>query len=96
MDIFEGRIEAAILPSSDTFGMAFVAVWATDRQAVEDLLFAVTESQKNRKMEMSGFEITMPCGYSQRFTNNCDIPFEDVPCGCGRQDHILLTYKKEL
>ena len=94
MDIFEGRIEAVPLPSRDTSG--FVAVRAIDRQAVADLLFAVTESQKNRKMEMSGFEITMPCGYSQRFTNNCDIPLGDVLCGCGRQDHILLTYKKEL
>ena len=83
MDIFEGRIEAAILPSRDT--LDYVAVRAIDRQAIADLLSAVKD----------GFEITMPCGYSQRFTNNCDIPLGDVLCGCGRQDHILLTYKKE-
>ncbi len=72
-------------------GEVWAAVLASDRQALVDLL----EEVKDKWHTKSYLEITMPCGYSQRFTNNCDIPFEDLPCPCGQEGRYLIRYKKE-
>jgi len=65
---------------------AYTAMTATDRHSVIELL---------DKSPNGYFEITMPCGYSQKFEKHKDIPFEDLPCPCGRFDRYLIKYKKE-
>lgn len=65
---------------------SYTAVIATDRQAIIDLL---DESPNNY------FEITMPCGYSQRFEKHADIPVEDLPCQCDGFNRYLIRYEKE-
>ena len=90
---FEGRIEVSdceFVPDKP-----FGAVRAIDRQALIDLLDRCVTLQQKRGGEIYGFTITMPCGYERQFTNHCDIPFEDLPCHCGRDDHYLIQYKKE-
>ncbi len=90
---FEGRIKinrCAYIPDKP-----FGAVTAVDRQALVELLAKCTELQRKRGGVIAGFDITMPCGYSRSFTNNCDIPFEDLPCKCGQEGHYLIKYKKE-
>lgn len=90
---FEGRIE--ISPCLYGEEKPYGAIWATDRQALVDLLDNCVELQSKRGEEVTGFTITMPCGYERRFTNHCDIPFEDLPCSCGQEGHYLIKYKKE-
>jgi len=68
----------------------FTAMIATDRQAVLDLLDEV----KAIRGKDGYFEITMHCGYSQRFEKHEDIPFEDLPCPCGKSDYYLIKYKE--
>lgn len=90
---FEGRIEISdcLFVPDKPYG----AVTAVDRQALVELLDKCVELQLKRGREIYGFTITMPYGYERKFTNHCDIPFEDLPCGCGRDDHYLIKYKKE-
>ena len=76
-------------------GEPFMAVVATDRQAMVDFLDECVGLQNKRGLEICGFTITMPCGSERRFTNHCDIPFEDLPCPCGQGGHYLIRYKKE-
>jgi len=91
---FEGRIaisECAYVPDKP-----FGAIRAIDRQALVELLHKCTELQRKRGGDVGGFTITMPCGCERRFTNNCDIPFEDLPCPCGRDDHYFIQYGEVL
>jgi len=67
-------------------GESYTAMEATDRQAIIDLL---DECPNNY------FEITMPCGYSQKFEKPEDIPYGDLPCPCGGFNRYLIRYKKE-
>ena len=66
----------------------FTAMIPKDRQAIVDF-FNVCKERGHR------FEISMPCGYSRKFASYDDIPLDDLPCGCGRDDHYLIRYKKE-
>ena len=88
---FEGRIEIAVcrFKEEEPFG----AVIAVDRQVLVDLLDGFTELQRKRGGVIGGFEITMPCGYSRQFSTHSDIPFDDLPCICGKE--YLIRYKKE-
>jgi len=90
---FEGRLEISecLYEPDKPFG----AIKAADRQALIDLLDNCVELQSKRGGEITGFTITMPCGYERQFTNHCDIPFEDLPCVCGQEGHYLIIYKKE-
>ena len=88
---FEGRVE--ISPCLYEADKPYGAIRAIDRQALIDLLDKCVESQCQRGREITGFTITMPCGYERRFTTHCDIPFEDLPCLCGEE--YLIKYKKE-
>lgn len=91
---FEGKIEIGderdISPDTP-----FSAMMAVDRQAVVDLVTHSSEWQQAGGKWIEGFTITMPCGYEKRFTNSCDIPFGDLPCPCGQEEHYLIRYKKE-
>ena len=65
---------------------AYTAMVVTDRQAIIDLLDGCPNGY---------FEITMPCGYSQKFGKHEDIPHGDLPCPCGGFGRYLIRYKKE-
>ncbi len=82
------RIEVA-LGDYPAEGEPYSAMEATDRQAIIDLL---DETKKLHGSE-GYFEITMPCGYSKKFTEYGDIPLEDLPCPCGRKGRYLIRYK---
>ncbi len=69
----------------------FTAMTATTRQAIIDLL----DETKGIDGDNGYFEITMPCGYSRKFREHSDIPFDDLPCSCGKVDRYLIQYKKE-
>ena len=64
-------------------GEPFTAMVATDRQAIVDLLD-----------ESNVFEITMPCGYSKKFEEHTDIPYDDLPCPCGGFNCYLIRYER--
>ena len=64
----------------------FTAMTATDRQAIIELLNDAPNGY---------FEITMPCGYSQKFEKPEDIPLSDLPCSCGQVNRYLIKYQKE-
>jgi len=64
-------------------GESFTAMIATDRESILELL------------NESPFEITMPCGYSQKFDKYEDIPYEDLPCPCDGFNRYLIRYEKE-
>ncbi len=68
-------------------GNPFTAITVTDRQTLIDLLSACKKRGHN-------FEITMPCGYSKEFKEYADIPFEDLPCPCGRTNRYLIRLKE--
>jgi len=72
-------------------GEPYVAMKATDRQSIVEVLERVKDQWGNAGY----FEIIMPCGYSKKFQEYADIPFEDLPCACGQEGRYLIIYKKE-
>jgi len=72
-------------------GEPYTAMVATSRQDVVELL----EEVKDKRGREGYFEITMPCGYSKKFTEYKEIPFEDLPCNCKQEGHYLIRYRKE-
>ena len=78
------KLEIALgdYPSEDE---PFTAMLATDRPAIIDLLGEV----KSLHEDNGCFEITMPCGYSQVFRRDSDIPLEDLSCPCEQKGHYL-------
>ncbi len=72
-------------------GEPFIAMQATDRQAIVELLDEV----KVFHGDNGYFEISMPCGYSKRFSEYGDIPLEDLPCDCRQEGRYLIKYNED-
>jgi len=80
---FEGRITVSEYLQSTT--ESYTAAVVKDRQTLVDLM---------DRCRLGKFTITMPCGYEKEFAQHSDIPFEDLPCPCGKEH--LFVYKGSL
>ena len=69
----------------------FIAMKATDRQAIIELL----EEVKGLHGENGCFTIAMPCGQERVFRETEDIPTGDLSCPCGNEGYYLIRYGKE-
>lgn len=97
------KVASTIMPSDiiiNTGGfhqdIPFIAVEAINRQVMVDLLNRCVGLQRYRGREIYGFVITMPCGSEMQFIKEDDIPFDDLPCPCGRADHYVIKYEESL
>ncbi len=68
-----------------------VACNPVDRGALVDLFNAVGEGQRKHDSRW-GFCMRMPCGNEKHFASHDDIPFDDLPCSCGRENHFFVKY----
>jgi len=73
-----------------------IACNPVDREALIDYFDAVqNQPDKHRGERNWVFCISMPCGNEKEFKTYADIPFEDLPCCCGRKDHFFVKYSLE-
>ncbi len=80
------RVRLAVYP--ETVDEAIVACNPVDRQAMLDYLAII----KEQVLDSEGLTISLPCGGEKDFGVPENIPFEDLPCPCGRPDHWLIRY----
>lgn len=67
----------------------FIALNPVDSQALLDFFDAAREERHKW-----AFSIRMPCGKQRAFDSRADIPLEDLPCPCGREDHYFVKYSE--
>ncbi len=80
---------------ADNPDQSLVALNPVDRQALIEYFDALQEGREESSSVRRCFSIWMPCGNEKEFTSEADIPFEDLPCPCGRKDHFFVKYSLE-